>query len=175
VRVNLLALCLLLRFGRPLPEVLRERVMDPIGASKDWEWHGYSTSWIDVGGRRVQSVSGGAHWGGGMFISARDHARLGLLIARRGRWGDKQVLPSSWVDAMLSPSATNDSYGLLWWLNRGGARHRSAPESSVFALGAGNNMIWIDRDNDLVTVMRWIDKTKVNGLLQKLLGARKGA
>jgi CubicO group peptidase (beta-lactamase class C family) len=175
VRVNLLALCLLLRFGRPLPEVLRERVMDPIGASRDWEWHGYSTSWIDVGGRRVQSVSGGAHWGGGMFISARDHARLGLLIARRGRWGDKQVLPSSWVDAMLSPSATNDSYGLLWWLNRGGARHRSAPESSVFALGAGNNMIWIDRDNDLVTVMRWIDKTKVNGLLQKLLGARKGA
>ena len=88
VRVNLLALCLLQRFGRPLPEVLRERVMDPIGASKDWQWHGYSTSWIEVGGQRVQSVSGGAHWGGGMFISARDQARLGLLVARGGRWAE---------------------------------------------------------------------------------------
>ena len=44
VRVNLLAYCLLQRFGRALPDVLRERVMDPIGASKDWEWHGYSNS-----------------------------------------------------------------------------------------------------------------------------------
>ena len=171
VRVNVLALALLMRFGRPLPEVLRERVMDPIGASREWEWHGYSTSWIDVGGRRVQSVSGGAHWGGGIFIGARDHARLGLLMARGGRWGDRQILPASWIDASFTPSPVNPSYGLLWWLNRGGARHRSAPETSVFALGAGNNMIWIDPENDLVTVLRWIDKTKVDGFLGRLLAA----
>ena len=67
--MNLLAFCLLQRFGRALPEVLRERIMDPIGASQSWEWHGYSTSWTEVGGKRVQSVSGGAHWGGGMFIA----------------------------------------------------------------------------------------------------------
>ncbi len=171
VRVNLLAFCLLQRFGRPLPEVLRARIMDPIGASPEWEWHGYETSWVEIGGRRVQSVSGGAHWGGGMFIGARDHARLGLLIARRGRWGDRQVLPADWVDQMLSPSPTNASYGLLWWLNCGTARHRSAPATSVFALGAGNNMIWIDPDHDLVTVLRWIDKTAVDGFLKRLLAA----
>lgn len=172
VRVNVLALALLMRFGRPLPEVLRERVMDPIGASKDWEWHGYSTSWIEVAGRHVQSVSGGAHWGGGMFISARDHARLGLLMARGGRWGERQILPGSWVEQSFAPSACNASYGLLWWLNRGGARHKAAPETSVFALGAGNNMIWIDRENDLVTVLRWIDKRKVNEFFGKLGSAR---
>ena len=175
VRVNALALALLLRFGRPLPEVLREHVMDPIGASAEWEWHGYSTSRIDVGGRRVQSVSGGAHWGGGIFIGARDHARLGLLMARRGRWGDRQILPASWVEASFQPSAENPSYGLLWWLNRGGARHRAAPETSVFALGAGNNMIWIDPEHDLVTVLRWIDKTKVGGFLGRLIGAVKAS
>ena len=98
MRVNLLAFCLLQRFGRALPEVLRERVMDPIGASKSWEWHGYRTSWTEVGGQRVQSVSGGAHWGGGMFIGARDHARLGLLVARGGRWGDRQILPEAWIE-----------------------------------------------------------------------------
>jgi CubicO group peptidase (beta-lactamase class C family) len=129
VRVNLLAFCLLQCFGRPLPDVLRERVMDPIGASKSWELHGYSTSWTEVGGQRVQSVAGGGHWGGGMRIGARDHARLGLLMARGGRWGDKQILPEAWVRDMFSPSPTNASYGYLWWLNRGAMRYRSATDT----------------------------------------------
>ncbi len=171
VRVNLLSYCLLQRFGRPLPEVLRERIMDPIGASREWQWHGYENSWIDIGGRRVQSVSGGAHWGGGMFISARDHARLGLLVARGGNWQGRQLLSRSWIADMLSPSPTNPSYGFLWWLNRGGARYRSAPASSVFALGAGGNIIWIDPEHDLVAVMRWIDGTAVDGFLSRLLAA----
>lgn len=172
VRVNLLAYCLLQRFGRALPDVLRERVMDPIGASKDWQWHGYSTSWVELNGQRVQSVSGGAHWGGGLFISARDHARLGLLIARGGRWGDRQILPAAWVKEMLTPSPTNEGYGYLWWLNRGAARYPSASASSVFALGAGTNMIWIDPEHDLVTALRWIDKAKIDGFFARLLAAR---
>ena len=171
VRVNLLALCLLLRFGRPLPDVLAERIMDPIGASRTWAWHGYRTSWIEVNGTRMQSVSGGAHWGGGMFISARDHARLGLLVARHGRWGGRQVVPADWVGEMLSPSPTNEAYGLLWWLNRGAARYTSASASSVFALGAGTNLIGIDPDHDLVTVLRWIDKAAVGGFIDRLMAA----
>ncbi|HJU30170.1 MAG TPA: serine hydrolase [Hyphomicrobiaceae bacterium] len=110
VRVNLLALCLLQLFGRALPDVLRARVMDPIGASAAWEWHGYETSWTDVKGQRVQSVAGGGHWGGGMFISARDHARLGLLMARSGRWGELEILPASWIREAFAPSPTNASY-----------------------------------------------------------------
>src|ERR1700756_3529442 len=69
VRVNRLALGLLRLWRRPLPEVFRELVMDPIGASADWEWHGYRNSYIEIDGRRVQSVSGGGHWGGGVFTS----------------------------------------------------------------------------------------------------------
>jgi hypothetical protein len=171
VRVNLLALCLLQRFGRPLPEVLRERVMDPIGASKDWQWHGYSSSWIEVGGRRVQSVSGGAHWGGGMLIGARDQARLGLLVARRGRWAESQILPKAWIEAMSTPSRTNDRYGYLWWLNRGSQRYRSAPDTCVYAMGAGSNIIWVDFEHDLVVVLRWIDKGAVGDFLAKLMAA----
>jgi hypothetical protein len=171
VRVNLLALCLLQRFGRPLPEVLRERVMDPIGASKDWQWHGYSSSWIEVGGRRVQSVSGGGHWGGGMFISARDQARLGLLVARRGSWAERQILPEAWIEAMSAPSPTNERYGYLWWLNRGSQRYRSAPDTCVYAMGAGSNIIWVDFEHDLVAVLRWIAKSAVGDFLAKLMAA----
>jgi CubicO group peptidase (beta-lactamase class C family) len=87
VRVNVLGYALLQRFRRPLPEVLRERIMDPIGASQSWEWQGYSTSWTEIDGERIQSVPGGGHWGGGLFIGARDHARFGLLISTRRPMG----------------------------------------------------------------------------------------
>ena len=42
----------------------------------------------------MQSVSGGAHWGGGLFISSLDHARVGLMMARSGLWGERQLLSS---------------------------------------------------------------------------------
>ena len=173
VRVNLLALALLKRFGRALPEVLRERIMDPIGCSGSWEWHGYRTSWVDIGGRAVQSVSGGAHWGGGMLISARDQARLGLLVARGGAWGGRELLPASYVADMLTPSATNGGYGLLWWLNRGKGRRTSWSETCVSAMGAGTNLIWVDSERDIVTVLRWIDKASVGGFLERLAAAAR--
>ncbi|MEJ0015753.1 MAG: serine hydrolase [Acetobacteraceae bacterium] len=65
VRVNRLALALLHRFRRPLPEVFAERIMQPIGASADWTWQGYRTSVVEIDGRSIESVSGGSHWGGG--------------------------------------------------------------------------------------------------------------
>ena len=86
VRVNRLALALLRRFRRPLPEVFAERIMQPIGASGDWSWHGYSTSMVEIDGRTIESVSGGSHWGGGVAIHAEDQARIGLLMLHRGVW-----------------------------------------------------------------------------------------
>ena len=50
VRVNRLSLALLRLWRRPLPEVFRELVMDPIGASGDWEWVGYRNSWVEIDG-----------------------------------------------------------------------------------------------------------------------------
>ena len=76
VRVNRLSLALLRVWRKPLPQVLQDEVMDPIGASRTWEWHGYENSWVTINGVSMQSVSGGGHWGGGMWISARDQARF---------------------------------------------------------------------------------------------------
>ena len=68
VRVNALALAALEVWRRPLPKVLKEYVMDPIGSSNTWRWHGYENSWVTIDGLKMQSVSGGGHWGGGMWI-----------------------------------------------------------------------------------------------------------
>jgi CubicO group peptidase (beta-lactamase class C family) len=170
VRVNRTALALLRVWKRPLPEVLKERIMDPIGASSTWEWHGYRNSFVEIDGKRMQSVSGGGHWGGGVWASTHDHARFGLLMLRRGAWGDRRLLSEKWITMATTPTPIKPVYGYMWWLNPDRARYRSASPSSVFALGAGGNVIWIDPEHDLVVVTRWLAEQRVDefmGLVMK--------
>lgn len=174
VRVNRLSLALLRRFGRPLPEVFAERIMAPIGASPDWQWHGYETSWVEVGGRQVQSVSGGGHWGGGVFIHAEDQARIGLLALRQGEWGGRQLVPAEWIAECRKPCALNPQYGLLWWLNTGRDKWPSASAESVCFVGAGGNFTWIDPAHDLVAVLRWIDPQRLDGFMAAVMAALRG-
>ena len=158
VRVNRLSLSLLRRFGRALPEVFAERMMRPIGASTDWSWHGYDNSWINLPGRGpVQSVSGGGHWGGGVFIHAEDQALIGQLVLQDGVWNGRRLLPEGWVAACRVPCALNPRYGLLWWLNTGGLSFPSASHESFAFSGAGGHTTWIDPTRGLVAVMRWLD------------------
>jgi len=91
-RVNALALAATTVWRKPLPEVLREQVMQPIGASNTWAWTGYKNAWVVLDGKMIQSVSGGGHFGGGMFINAYDMARFGLLALRNGNWNGKQII-----------------------------------------------------------------------------------
>lgn len=165
VRVNVLSLALLHVFRKPLPEVLKERIMDPIGASDQWTWHGYENSVVSIDGKDMVSVPGGTHWGGGMWIDSFDHARFGLLIANEGNWNGKQLVSTDWIKAMRKPIDIYNAYGFLWWLNTGGEHYPDAPESSFFALGAGSNLIWIDPVLDIVGVFRWIDQEYINELL----------
>ena len=171
-RVNVLALALLNVFREPLPVVLRERVMDPIGASPTWRWHGYRTSWVLLDGRPVQSVSGGTHWGGGMWLSAWDQARFGLLSLRRGAWGNAQVLPASWFKTALAPTPAEPGYGVMnYFLNGAQERFPSAPATAYAHLGAGTNMVYVDPEHDLVIVARWIDRGALDGLIARVLAA----
>lgn len=171
VRVNVLAYALLRRFARPLPGILRERIMDVIGASADWRWEGYSTSWVELDGRRVQSVTGGGHWGGGLFISARDHALFGLFISRNGAWDGRQILPVDWMRRSLEPTPTNDGYGFLWWLNRGREANPNLPETAFSAQGAGGNYLWISPDDGIVAVARWLDPANLPRFLEIVVQA----
>jgi hypothetical protein len=170
VRVNLAALALLQVHRQPLPVVLRERIMDPIGASPTWRWHGYGNSWIELDGLRMQSVSGGGHFGGGLFISTRDHARFGLLMLRRGVWGERRLLSDDWFDRLREPVAVRPDYGLMWWLNTDRERIPAAPETAYWAAGFGGNFIYVDECNDLVVVLRWIPALEdaVTGVLDAL-------
>jgi CubicO group peptidase (beta-lactamase class C family) len=173
VRVNVLALAALQVWRRPLPEVLREEIMDPIGASSRWRWTGYQNSWVDLDGHKLQSVSGGGHWGGGMFIDAWDLARFGYLFLRDGAWDGRQLVAREWIAKARTPGPANAQYGYCnWFLNTGRLSIPAAPASSVAFLGNGQNVVYIDWENDLVAVVRWIDTSEsLNEFVARLLAS----
>lgn len=171
VRVNRLSLSLMQVFARPLKDVLKERIMDPIGCSGKWEWRGYRNSWADVGGQRLQAVPGGSHWGGGIWIATADQIRLAELVRRNGDWNGKAVLPASWIAAIRTPCDAFPQYGLLWWLNTNRAQYAEAPESSFFAVGAGSNVVWIDQELGIAAVIRWIDQKKIGAFLGRVMAS----
>lgn len=174
VRVNVLALAALNVWRRPLPEVLREYVMDEIGASNTWRWFGYENSFVVLDGRVIQSVSGGGHWGGGMFINAYDMARFGLLTSRNGRWGTKQLLSDDFIRQARTPTSVQPTYGFMnWFLNTDQKYYPSAPASAFVHVGNGTNIIYVDPDNDIVLVVRWIENAKINEFIGKVMASLK--
>jgi hypothetical protein len=161
VRVNALALALTYLWKRPLPEVLKQYVMDPIGASNTWHWEHYTDAFVTIDGKRIAVPPGGGHWGGGMFISACDLGRMGLLGLHNGRWGDTQILSEAWVKMARTPTPQNPQYGYMnWFLNTGRKLAPAAREDAVMFLGNGDNIVFIDYQHDLVAVVRWLDDSQ---------------
>jgi CubicO group peptidase (beta-lactamase class C family) len=59
-------------------------------------------------------------------------------------WDGGRILPEGWVDESRSPSSTNSSYGLQWWLDG---------EAGTFAaIGLWGQMIIVSPELDLVIV-----------------------
>ncbi len=172
VRVNVLAYSLLNIWQKPLPQVLRENIMNPIGASTTWRWYGYKNSWVNIDGLKMQSVSGGGHSGGGLFINTLDHARFGLLFLNQGNWKGEQLLSKSWITEAIKPSQANPNYGFMWWLNQKGPRHwDKLPEHLYYAAGFGGNFIVIDQKQNLVIVTRWLEPNQIDEFMNKVYTA----
>ena len=158
VRINRFSLSLLRLFKKPVPDVFRDEVMNPIGASNTWRWIPYNNSYVEIDGKKMPSVSGGTRWGGGVWINSWDMARFGYLWLRGGKWGNTQIIPSDYVKVALTranraPNAPD--YGFLWWLNTMGKNQTGLPANSFEARGAGGNTIFVSPDHDLVVVWRW--------------------
>ena len=174
VRINQLALALLHLFREPLPQVFEQAVLRPIGAGGNFQWAGYDDAWVEIDGKRMQSVPGGTHWGGGVSISARDQARIGQLLLDGGRHEGMSLLPADWIARMQLPCAIAPFYGWLTWLNRDGHLFADASRASWFMIGAGGHYVWIDPEHQAVVVVRWLDSTRAPGFVTRVAKALKG-
>ncbi len=173
VRVNVLAYSLTQVWRKPLPLVLKEKLMDKIGASTTWRWYGYDHAWTTIDGLKMQSVTGGGHSGAGMFISTEDMARFGLLFQNNGQWKGQQLLSENWIKMAVAPSKPNANYGYMWWLNKKeGSRYwEEVPEHVFYAAGFGGNFIVIDQQKGLVVVTRWLEPNKIGDFMRLVFKA----
>ena len=172
VRVNVLAYALTHIWRKPLPQVLKEEIMDKIGASTSWRWHGYTNAWTEIDGYKMKSVTGGGHSGGGLFINTKDMARFGLLFLNGGKWKSEQLISEAWISEAIAPSGPNINYGYMWWLNKKGSRYwEKLSEDLFYAAGFGGNFIVIDKANKLVVVTRWLEPSKIGEFMQLITAA----
>ncbi|MDM8191044.1 class C beta-lactamase-related serine hydrolase [Pseudomonas koreensis] len=118
------------------------------------------------------------------YLTARDLARVGLLMARGGRWNDRQLLPEDWVAFNLKPFAGYKAQqdeavpGGHWWLNRpvDGAPSPwpDAPPDTFAALGHWGQALYVMPSEKLVIVRYGDDRDgsyKHNELLKRVLQA----
>lgn len=158
VRINQLSLALLHLFGRPLPEVFLQQLLQPLGGGVGFAWRAYDDAWVDLpGAGRVLSVPGGTHWGGGVSIGSRDQARIGQLLLDGGEHAGRRLLGREWIGKMAQPCDVAPFYGRLVWLNRDGRSFPGASSQALMMQGAGGHTVWIDPPLDAVVVLRWLD------------------
>ncbi len=169
VRINRLALSLLRLWRKPLPLVLKDEVMDPIGASTTWRYLGYDNADVEIEGQVMKSVTGGTRWGAGIWINTYDHARFGYLFLRNGKWKNQQIISENWIKMVTTRGRLDPDYGYLWWLNTDGVAWPDAPGTAYQALSHGANTVWIDPEHDLVVVWRWHQNDSSNEFYKRII------
>ncbi|QDH68698.1 serine hydrolase domain-containing protein [Marilutibacter alkalisoli] len=97
-----------------------------------------------------------------IHMSARDLARLGVLVQQDGLWGRERIVSKQWLDRSTTPYSVPDSpfydgFGYSWWLN--------SELNAVLADGWGGQYLLIDRDHDLVLVTRRDNGNSILGYL----------
>jgi CubicO group peptidase (beta-lactamase class C family) len=103
-----------------------------------------------------------------MWFSTRDMARIGLLMLRKGKWKEKQVVPKYWVEEMITQRTSYEEaqknapilkedgldlgYGYMWWLIENTVDYRL--KSAYSAQGALGQNITVYPEIDAVLAFK---------------------
>jgi CubicO group peptidase (beta-lactamase class C family) len=99
---------------------------------------------------------------GEMWLKPHDMAKFGLLYLNKGRWGNKQIVPSAWVEVSTRGhigATLFDQYGYQWWVDSAGY---------YMAVGYKGQRIFVVPEKDIVVVFTG-DLTGRDGLISKNL------
>ncbi|GAB2504343.1 serine hydrolase domain-containing protein [Microbulbifer agarilyticus] len=130
-----------------------QQILTPLGM-------GHTTFEVDGSGVFVGSSY--------IYASARDWARLGLLMLQNGEWNGEQLLNPDWVTDAQKPNQSENEprYGYQFWLNSGGdeLRYPELPGDSYFMLGNREQIVMISPSTNTVMVrLGWSKKTYPTG------------
>ncbi len=158
---NWLADCLTLAYGQDMNALMFQRVFTPLGITDSdlvWRKNAYRPDKIN-GIRRCE-------FGSGIRINVDAMAKIGYLYLRRGRLGNQQIIPESFVDMVSKPvpgvkglpvqdwttwgaAKAPNHYGLLWWNNADGSVS-GVPKDAYWSFGLHDSLIVVIPSLDIV-------------------------
>lgn len=125
--------------GRSVSELVEERLFLPLGLER--------APYYVTDGEGVEFVLGGLN------LTTRDYARIGLLVAQGGRWGERQIVPEAWIRESTVASAPGGAgYGYQWWIAP------DAPPGEVYGRGVYGQLLWIDPAREVVIAVNAADR-----------------
>jgi hypothetical protein len=145
---NVLGAILEKKTGKSIGEFMNEYLAKPLGMQE------FSPSNVIYGNPwpiRSDKSDYRVYW---MFLSARDFARIGVVVAQKGRWNNQQIVSTEWINESLQPHTDSvdksmrpfDAYGYLWWIDK--------DNNTFWADGFGGQFLLIDTARNLVLSQR---------------------
>lgn len=133
--------------GSAVDRFAEQNLFQPLGINGAWWYQGLPT--------------GLPHTGGGLNMRAKDMAKIGYLVLRKGRWQERQIVSETWLTESLQHRVRNPrtfgshpvDYGYLWWLLPLGGSEQGENADIFTASGARDQWIFIIPKYDMVVVV----------------------
>lgn len=126
--------------GKQADEYAAEHLFAPLGIT-DTYWKRTPTGLSDTEG--------------GLYLTARDLAKIGYLYLNDGVWDGTRLLPAGWVAKATSPlvdtrpgAARSRKYGYQWWV----LPHADGSSYAYAALGYGGQRLIVVPEQEIVAV-----------------------
>ncbi|MEM9584325.1 MAG: serine hydrolase [Pseudomonadota bacterium] len=142
IDTHVLAMVLRAATGRSLLDYMQEKLIAPMG--------------LETSPYYMTDGNGVAFALGGVNMTTRDYARMGLMYLQNGALDGRQIVPLDWVRDSTRPSAITEpgdlGYGYQWWMPVG------AEEGQFMARGIYGQYVYIDRAAGVVIAVNASDR-----------------
>lgn len=130
--------------GKSLKEFAKEKVFDPLGISQFY-WYTNAAN---------QTLGSGT-----LYISTLDFAKLGVLVANQGKWGDQQIVHQDYIRKLIDRKVFDltdywdltDSYGMLWYKKKRIVKGKEY--DYLWASGRGGNQLIVIPEENMVIAL----------------------
>lgn len=154
--------------GMSLKDFAKQNVFDHLGI-KEFYWY-----------TNASNQTGGA---GNLYISALDFAKLGYLVSNNGKYGDKQIVDSNYINRLINENSSAigdynplaDGYGMLWYKSK--RKFGTKEVEYLWASGNGGNHLVIVPEENIVIAMtsgaygNWFPHKRAYSILRKVIQA----
>ncbi len=129
--------------GMSLQDFAKEKIFTPLGIT-EYYWF-----------TNASNQTGAA---GNLYISTLAFAKLGVLVANKGKWADQQIVQANYVEKLIerkvfdfSDWRTCNAYGMLWYKNQ--VTFKAKEIDYLFASGYGGNHLVVVPEKNLVIAL----------------------